>query len=1334
MKDNSWATTIDVLTRLLVAITPLIPVLVKLIKDLFRRGTPADLAKEPAPEQASPGGIPPQRLSELSLALAYSAIFSLLWASAIGVSGQLPSWSSLILLSLVLTLFLTAFLVLSWRRDRFSLSLAALAALSLLVVGLTRGGPFFPGEGGEEAMSSTMPLLTVFIILASLLLYLRSRWSLWLPKLSKQKWIIPATLAAGGALVAAAGGVEYTRGLYASEKTLQVSNDQARNLLLTLNAGSLQLRRLFYQLASEIRLAPFYQQQYLALQPAASKEEPGEPLDGEDNGSPDGEDFMAMFSRESAGQARQCLGPEIFVQAVKYGSPETYMANRLRWVHPLGDGKKAKVGIPLPGRIAEDRLRETAKHRIYKSLEGQEKRRASLLAACTYPTDLRQALSGEERANPLDALNPLGTGEKFESKEGILPEFEPHNGNSILEFQMALPVAEESRTAFAQYRQIGLALEGNPKLQQLAARFETLEPDVQSAFNQYLGDPATRLKNYELLRDLADVKSSFEDNFDPMTAVGTLAVVLPDTLPGTAPRTEVPNPSQPAAGPAGTGAGGAQGAADASSAPPEPKDGVEELGAALVSHLKNIDKTVIREDLLRNLRALLKQNDPAIPVIHLFRRQSLDFVQEIYRQGLGDKDVERLLEICSRPVAPTIRRILQKSALVPQSERKDLESALEAFTLLPADDQEAVLHLVANQFYRIQEPDELLSLGVAIAGIYGRHLDVLAATVYFLPIVLLAIWTGAYFSRVLAARDVLWSSIAQENKRGESPLPTFALGAAVIGREPVLRQLTNLARRGWGTIALVGQRGIGKTRILQEVINGESGDGHKPHIGVWITAPARFDEREFVTSTLEQVSTQVERTVAQYLDAQPLAVRELEARLRWGWLIHLTVLLLVFNALLSQIESALSEPMLVLALTPTFLILLGALCVGVYYWSRLQPVDLTSWLQERQSTHAQAALMYREAVEVVQASRDVGVRAMSPVQRQVRAYQRGLLWSLGLLDVLITVSFLLQPTTVEAFLILFLSILWLWIFSRRQASSRASDDSLMSLLRRYREYVSNVVRRLEMGALGDKKGKGVVICIDELDKIVNLEEVKEFVRRIKGIFEVPGVYYHISLAEDAFSALYLGSVEGKNEIDSSFDHIVRIMPLSADEATELVQAQLKRIEIDPGDARTARAIAAVSFGNPRDALRLCDELVDSRSQGRNLGIAEVIANRRMTEARSSYELQRIRRDVYTILAGDPADCRSWARNFFAADGDAARASSAGKVPHIVLGCWLLALIELALHLESEEIWVCMAREVCEIGGQVAIMPVEDLVARVLATDDILASAWRDEALSSTAAS
>ena len=83
------------------------------------------------------------------------------------------------------------------------------------------------------------------------------------------------------------------------------------------------------------------------------------------------------------------------------------------------------------------------------------------------------------------------------------------------------------------------------------------------------------------------------------------------------------------------------------------------------------------------------------------------------------------------------------------------------------------------------------------------------------------------------------------------------------------------------------------------------------------------------------------------------------------------------------------------------------------------------------------------------------------------------------------------------------------------------------------------------------------------------------------------------MSEDALNALYLGIPEGKNEIDSSFDHIIKIPPVDCKLGEKICEAYIKRhyVGSDNVDSKLYRCIAAVSFGVPRDIIRRSDELL-----------------------------------------------------------------------------------------------------------------------------------------------
>lgn len=206
---------------------------------------------------------------------------------------------------------------------------------------------------------------------------------------------------------------------------------------------------------------------------------------------------------------------------------------------------------------------------------------------------------------------------------------------------------------------------------------------------------------------------------------------------------------------------------------------------------------------------------------------------------------------------------------------------------------------------------------------------------------------------------------------------------------------------------------------------------------------------------------------------------------------------------------------------------------------------------------------------------------------------------------------------------------WLYVYNFTSKKRKSGKCSLLSLTSKYRDYLNSVVRRIELGALGKEETQvpSVIICIDELDKIVDIEEVRDFIRRIKGVFEVPGVFYYISLAEDAFAALHLGTSSGKNEIDSSFDHVLLIPALNCKEGEIIAISYLEKIGIQQYDKKLPQIIASIAYGVPRDILRLCDELALESSSSSISTPSEFLQSRRSLLTSLNYEMQIIHREI-----------------------------------------------------------------------------------------------------------
>lgn len=112
----------------------------------------------------------------------------------------------------------------------------------------------------------------------------------------------------------------------------------------------------------------------------------------------------------------------------------------------------------------------------------------------------------------------------------------------------------------------------------------------------------------------------------------------------------------------------------------------------------------------------------------------------------------------------------------------------------------------------------------------------------------------------------------------------------------------------------------------------------------------------------------------------------------------------------------------------------------------------------------------------------------------------------------------------------------------------------------------------------------LVIAIDELDKIDSPETVRALLRDVKGIFEIPGVYFLLSVSDEAAAALRLGSLRGRDEFSSSFYTVLEMAPLDVPGTARLMTAR----GAGP-DEEQARMLCLLAAGNWRETVRLADE-------------------------------------------------------------------------------------------------------------------------------------------------
>jgi hypothetical protein len=148
--------------------------------------------------------------------------------------------------------------------------------------------------------------------------------------------------------------------------------------------------------------------------------------------------------------------------------------------------------------------------------------------------------------------------------------------------------------------------------------------------------------------------------------------------------------------------------------------------------------------------------------------------------------------------------------------------------------------------------------------------------------------------------------------------------------------------------------------------------------------------------------------------------------------------------------------------------------------------------------------------------------------------------------------------------------------------------TLPGLTAHYIKYIQEVQDVLEK-VYGSRK---LIICIDELDKINEPEQVGNVLREIKGALYVEDCFYLLSISEDAVRAFKSRFVEERDIFESTFDEIMFLERFDLETCEKVAFRRIAEMDRDIDESENnldlteATWIAAVvSTGVPREFLR-----------------------------------------------------------------------------------------------------------------------------------------------------
>jgi hypothetical protein len=114
----------------------------------------------------------------------------------------------------------------------------------------------------------------------------------------------------------------------------------------------------------------------------------------------------------------------------------------------------------------------------------------------------------------------------------------------------------------------------------------------------------------------------------------------------------------------------------------------------------------------------------------------------------------------------------------------------------------------------------------------------------------------------------------------------------------------------------------------------------------------------------------------------------------------------------------------------------------------------------------------------------------------------------------------------------------------------------------------------------------IVIGIDELDKLADTDKAQRFLNEIKAIFDVDGVFYLVSVSEDAMSQFERRGLPFRDAFDSAFDKVVAADYLRFEDARRLIDERVLGVPI-PFQA----LCYCLAGGLARELVRNCRDLV-----------------------------------------------------------------------------------------------------------------------------------------------
>lgn len=404
-----------------------------------------------------------------------------------------------------------------------------------------------------------------------------------------------------------------------------------------------------------------------------------------------------------------------------------------------------------------------------------------------------------------------------------------------------------------------------------------------------------------------------------------------------------------------------------------------------------------------------------------------------------------------------------------------------------------------------------------------------------------------------------------------------------IEREDEIKRIENfIERTGGAVIGLTGVRGSGKSSVIEKIVASAK---HKEYFTLTITSPTGYDEKAFFRMVFSRLCEEVNKKIEEALEIRTtlkeIAKNEIK-KYRILYFILFSIPMVLVSLVLYFRLFYLDIPFFI----PTFSFI--TLLIG---YIALFP---SLFLTRRISKEITRARKFPKMVGLYILTKDIleTLKYEKTISYQAEA----------------KVGIISHVTS----------------FFKIGKELKTRPFTLPGLTSEYNDYISKVI---------DAFGGKAIICIDELDKITDPEQVKKLLRGIKGVLFQKNCYYLISISEDAVKTFKTRFSAERDMLESTFDEIIDLDRINLDIARQIAKKWLgyKDEEKPPRELKMSiDMISVLSGGIPRELIRNIREVsMEFENEIIPIEAWKILFEKKIRDFKKEVKLSSISEDIKT---------------------------------------------------------------------------------------------------------